>query len=91
MQTITVKTGLGYIRDAAGNITAKSELPAGEHPLRDGFTYTEVGSQAELDALEVYTPPPTQGQLNEQKIRGKIRRLAVDALKAEGQLPQDYL
>ena len=33
---------------------------------------------------------PTASQLNEQKIQAKIRQMAIDVLKANGELPADF-
>lgn len=35
-------------------------------------------------------PKPKEKDLNEIKIGRKIRKLAIDSLKAEGELPEDY-
>lgn len=39
---------------------------------------------------EISEPEPTEEQLNEEKIKLRIRKLAVESLKAEGELPEDY-
>lgn len=91
MQKMIVKTSFGYIKDAAGHIISKAQLPAGEHPLKDGFDYIEVNSQAELDAIEIYRDPKEiQKAINEKKISVKIRQTAIDELKAAGELPADF-
>lgn len=33
---------------------------------------------------------PTEEQLNEEKIQKKMREIAIESLKAEGELPLDY-
>lgn len=35
-------------------------------------------------------PQPTEKDLNEAKIGRKMRKLAIDSLKSEGELPEDY-
>jgi len=89
MQTIQVTTGFGYFVDSAGHKIAKAELPPGEHPLRDNFTYVEVATKQALDAVELYIESPTPEQQSEKLIADKTRQLAVAALVAEGKLPGD--
>lgn len=91
MQKIQVKTGFGYYVDSAGHKITKAELPVGEHPLADDFTYVEVANKEALDAIELYVDPAAlEREKNEQKIATWTRRAAIDALIAEGQLPGDY-
>ena len=91
MKTIKVNTGFGYFKNAAGKITDKAELPPGDHPQKDGYTYTEVADQAALDAVTVYQDPADlQAAEYEKKIRDQTRSNAVDVLKAAGQLPADF-
>lgn len=91
MQKIQTKTGFGYYVDSAGHRILKAELPIGEHPLSDDFTYVEVANKKALDAIELYIDPAQiEREKNEQKISAKIRRIAIDALIAEGQLPGDH-
>lgn len=91
MQTIAVITGFGFIRDAQGHIISKAELPPGDHPLKDGFTYTEVADAAALGQINIYQDPAEIAQAeNEKKIQTKIRSTAIEALKATGDLPADY-
>ncbi len=33
---------------------------------------------------------PTETELNEQKIQAKMRQMAIEALKVEGELPADF-
>ena len=40
--------------------------------------------------LEVSKPEPTEEQLNEDKIKFRMREIAIDSLKSEGKLPVDY-
>ncbi len=51
-----VSTGFGFLTKD-GKITDKYTLPLGEHPLKEGYTQTEVADQAALDAIEVYVEP----------------------------------
>ena len=91
MKTIKVNTGFGYYVDQAGHTVMKAELPIGEHLLRDGFSYVEVANEEALAAITIYfDPADIAAAENERKIRTKIRQLAVDALKADGQLPADF-
>ncbi len=86
-----VNTGFGYIKDAEGHIVCKAQLPAGEHPVRDGFTYHEVLSQESLDAIQTYRDPKEiEAALVEAKIQAEIRKIAIDTLKAVGELPADF-
>jgi len=41
--------------------------------------------------LEVSKPEPTEEQLNEDKIKFRMREIAIDSLKSEGKLPVDYI
>lgn len=52
-----VNTGIGYIKDSEGKIVCKYDLPKGQHPLKDGYTYTEVSNKKELEKIEVYQEP----------------------------------
>ena len=54
MQTITVVTGFGYLTNADGVVMSKAILPPGEHPIHDGYTYTEVADEAALAAIVTY-------------------------------------
>ena len=91
MQTIEVKTGFGYYRDAQGRPIAKAELPKGTHPLKNGFTYVEVADKAALDAIEIYVDPAiTLKAQNERKIAAKARAIAIAECIKDGDLPPDY-
>ena len=79
-----VITGFGYLTNSEGNITDKYLLPAGDHPLKDGYTQTEVADQAALDLVELYQEPMTEDQALEILIDKKKRDIALDALKTEG-------
>jgi len=91
MQTITVKTGYGYFRDRGECIVGKAQLPAGDHPMRDGYSYTEVAGKAELDLIEVWQDPnETKVDLERQIIRARVRQIAIADLIATGDLPAGY-
>ena len=90
MKTITVKTGFGYF-SKDGYIIAKAELPPGEHTVDDDYNYIEVNSKSDLKQIGVYCDPVEAAKVEaETKIRNKIREIAVQQLKAEGEIPQDY-
>lgn len=55
--TMDVKTGIGYIKDSDGKIICKYDLPKGQHPLKDGYTYTEIATKQDLDKVVVYQEP----------------------------------
>lgn len=87
MVQINVVTGFGYIKDIVGNIITKCELPIGRHEIKDGYVYVEVTSKEELDKISVYAPPElTQKLLNEQKIQNEMRQMAIERLKARGEI-----
>ena len=86
MQTIEVKTGFGYFQDDQNRIVAKAQLPAGDHPSKDGFSYVEVADQAALDLITVDPPVQTPEQLFEKKIRDKLRVIAIERLTADGEI-----
>ena len=44
----------------------------------------------EVVAFQKKQNEPTASQLNEQKIQAKIRQMAIDVLKANGELPADF-
>ena len=91
MSKILVKTGFGYYKDQAGRIVCRAILPAGDHLLESGYTYTEVADQAALDAIEVWIDPVMlEREKNEKKIADKIRKDAIKKLKDAGDLPGDY-
>jgi len=77
-----VKTGYGYFKDKDGHIVAKAELPKGKHPLKEGYTYHEVATKEELDAIEVYEPPIVETE--EEMQRKLLRQSAIAKLKALG-------
>jgi len=85
-----VKTGFGYFEDNQGNIVGKYELPIGDHPLRKGYSFVEVASKAELDAVEIYEEPKSSEDIKEGKIQKEmnsiLRKQAVSSLKEKGQI-----
>ena len=49
-------------------------------------------TQAEYETLlEASKPEPTEEQLNEDKIKFRMREIAIDSLKSEGKLPVNYI
>jgi len=66
MGTMDVKTGIGYIKDSDGKIVCKYVLPIGKHPLKDGYTYTEVATRKDLESIEVYQEPVKIKTLDEK-------------------------
>ena len=91
MKTIIVKSGFGFYREiATGKNICQAKLQPGNQQLSDDFNYIEVADQAELDAINIDEPTPTQAELDEQKIENKKRELAVEALIAAGELPPDF-
>jgi hypothetical protein len=67
-----VNTGYGYIKDANGKIISKYDLPRGEHPLSDGYTFVEVPSRNDLDKIQVDTP-----KQKELTIEEKLEKLGI--------------
>lgn len=51
MSIFKTTTGFGFIQGSNGNIITKCVLFPGEHAIKEGFTFVEVNSQAELDAI----------------------------------------
>ena len=51
MKDINVITGFGIIKNVAGDVEMKMELPPGLHSINDEFTYEEVADRAALDAV----------------------------------------
>lgn len=91
MSKINITTGFGYIKDSEGHIVCKAQLPAGEHPIRDGFEYVEVQDKTFLDVIEIYRDPAkTEAAQAEAKIQAKTRELAIASLKAAGELPANF-
>jgi len=66
MTTMEVKTGYGYIKDNKGKIVARYDLPKGNHPLLDGYTYVEVATKKDLKNIEVYQEPIKEKTLEEK-------------------------
>ena len=57
MKTFEVKTGFGYFKDIAGNITSKYDLPIGTHPIKDGYTVYEVADRTAFNAIVIWVDP----------------------------------
>jgi len=92
VKNITVNTGFGYYTDSQGHVTGKAELPPGVHPMKDGFSYTEVADAAALELINIYVDPAEiEQRQNEQKIQARIRTTAIESLIATGDLPPDYV
>jgi len=92
--TFTVVSGYGYFTDDKGNIVSLATLPVGEHPIKDGYTYTEVANKTELDAVILFKPIQSAdlNTINEREdlIRAKIRELAIEDLVAEGKWKPEF-
>jgi len=86
MPDVEVKTGFGYLKDAQGNITDKCELKPGRHQIKAGYTYVEVENRGALNAVQVNQPPEDHERAKEKKIVAEMRRLAIESLKARGEL-----
>lgn len=87
MNKIKVVTGFGYLQDINGNIIAKCELLKGENNIKEGYTYVELISKEELDKISVYISEETIKKLSdEKKIQDEIRQIAVERLKARGEI-----
>lgn len=88
---MVVKTGFGYYVDSQGHKVSKYELPAGEHPLKDGFTYVECANKEALDAIELWVDPAVIEKAEiEGKIHAKARAIAIAELIKDGDLPPDF-
>ena len=88
MEFFNVNTGFGYYEDQQGRIVAKAQLPPGPHPIKAGFSYTEVADQAELEAIKVYQDQAqVQAAQQDQKITDKLREIAVNELIKVGNWP----
>ena len=91
MKFFDTKTGIGYFKDQAGHIIRKADLPAGKHPLKDGFTYVECVNKEALDAIELYVDPAVIDKAEtERKIRSKTRAIVIAELIKDGDLPPDF-
>jgi len=64
--TMNVSTGYGYIQDSQGRVICRYELPKGQHPIKDGYTYKEVNNKKELEKIEVYEEPERKLSLEEK-------------------------
>ena len=92
MKKIRVITGFGYYTNASGDVTDKAQLPIGSHELAGDFTYHEVSSKVELNAVEVYKNPVEIADIEtEKKIQDKMRSMAIAGLMADNKLPMDFV
>lgn len=54
-QVVNVTTGYGYITDNNGHIIGKySQQNLGPLTISDGYSYTEVRNQADLNTIQLY-------------------------------------
>lgn len=83
MKTLRTQTGIGYIA-RGGVIVARLDVRPGVHPLDDACEFVEVATRAALAAVKV---PDDPAAADEMKIQAEVRRLAVESLKARGELP----
>lgn len=88
MKTFKTISGYGYITDKDGNIVAKCNLPPGDHPIKDGYTYYEVASREDLDAVLVYAAPKSAARVRREKIDAEIEKMAVERLIAKGEISE---
>jgi len=81
------------INDKAYAVTNLETLR--QNALNAGYNLKDVEVKFVTDEefevlLEVSKPEPTEEQLNEDKIKFRMREIAIDSLKSEGKLPVDY-
>lgn len=60
-------------------------------PAHIGVKPTLKECEAVLSVVQAEMALEKEGQLNEEKIQTKMRELAVQNLKASGELPEDYI
>jgi len=81
MATMTVTTGFGYLKDSGGIVTAKCELPAGDHEIKEGYTYVEVADKTALDAVFVgYSEGTVAGTVEAAQAKTLLKGQAQAAL-----------
>ena len=86
-----VKTGYGYMEDKQGRAISKVRLSiGGRHNIVGNLKYVELDNEEAYNKLELYEKPLPQTNINEKKIIERMRKLSIDSLKAEGELPLDY-
>lgn len=92
MRLARVNTGYCYLRDIATGSIVKAILPAGFHPVADGWELVEVLDRAGLDAIQ--DNPPVIEETEDQKVRrliqAELEKLALERLKAAGKVRNDY-
>ena len=78
-----LKTGFGvFIKN--GKKLRKFILTPGEHPDPVGYSYQEVGSQAELDALVLDKSDEQIAHENNRATTDKLKKSGRDKLKQAG-------
>ena len=99
--TLNTKTGLGYIKDEKDRIILKYELPIGTHPLKDGYSYQDVATRADLLKVKISEEAKKEEQAKELNmsiqemeerafeealIQKELRAKAIEKLKLEGKV-----
>jgi hypothetical protein len=74
---VTLSTGYGYVKDAAGHVVSKFELLPGEHGFPDGALITEVASREALDAVKVYVPQDAKWAVVRLQRDDMLRKVSV--------------
>ena len=90
MYSFMVNTGFGYILDSNGKIVSKYELPIGKHMVKKGFKFIEVANREELNKIKINNLDLPNEFEYYRKIKNEIKMMAVERLKARGELPNDY-
>lgn len=80
MAQFTTNTGMGYIMQL-GKIVAKYELPIGTHQCNEGYSFFDVNSKAELDAVVIYKPVETKDMILE-----RLEKLESDVMVLKGKV-----
>lgn len=81
MKTFYTTTGFGVIT-LDGEFHSKFSGGKGEHKLKDEFDFMEVEGQSDLDDIEF--EQDIEFANSEKLIADRIRKLAIDSLKADG-------
>ena len=73
-----------YIKRDNGNIVGLYARPQyeGQEKLKE--------TSKEIVAFLKKQNEPTEAEINEQKIQAKIRQMAIESLKADNELPDDF-
>lgn len=86
-QIMNVTTGYGFITETStGHIVAKYDLPMGEHPLKDGYSFVELTNRGDFNAVNIFMAPVTEKASIEIKIQKEIRNTALDDLVTKGEI-----